>query len=236
MPRLLDLCSCAGLGADGYHQAGFAVTCVDIHPQPECPHPFYRADALDMLRTRCFGDRYDAIHASFPCQLHTRAKHLRNAQGGESRFLDLLTPGLALLRELDIPWIVENVPGTETILAPREGEWLTTLCGSMFGLKVQRHRLFLTNWPLYAPGPCDHSTFEPDPVTGKPRPWGVYHVPSDSIPQGGRTARDLTHGKEVMGVPESRQITWAGLKEGLPPAYTEHVGTQLLHHLTPIAY
>jgi len=76
-----------------------------------------------------------------------------------------------------------------------------------------------------------HASFPPDPVTGKPRPWGVYHVPGDSIPKGGRTARDLDHGKQVMGVPADRKITWHGLKEGLPPAYTRWIGEQLAAHL-----
>lgn len=227
--KLLDLCCGAGLAADGYTQAGADIWVgVDIHPQPEYPYRFWQADALHVLSAReWMSDNIDAIHASFPCQAHTRAKHLRDAQGGESRFDDLLTPGLALLRELDVPWICENVPGAP--MEPRDGEWLTMLCGSMFGLKVQRHRLFLTNWPLFAPGTCNHKAFETDPNTGKPRPWGVYHVPGDSIPKGGRTCRDAKHAQECMGV--ERDVSWQGLKEGLPPAYTRWIGTQLLDWL-----
>lgn len=233
--RLLDLCCGAGLASDGYAEAGWNVEGVDIAPQSDYPYKRGLTDALEILQTPTWvGQAYNAVHASFPCQAHTRAKHLRNAQGGTSRFDDLLTPGLALLRELDTPWICENVPGAP--MEPREGEWLTMLCGSMFGLEVQRHRLFLTNWPLTAPGKCNHASFPPDPVTGKPRPWGVYHVPGDSIPKGGRTARDLDHGKQVMGVPAERQITWHGLKEGLPPAYTRWIGAQLIQHLTPVRH
>jgi DNA (cytosine-5)-methyltransferase 1 len=206
---------------------------VDIDPQPNKPHRFIRDDALLTLAHPLVPlvGYCDAIHASFPCQAHTRAKHLRTAQGGESRFPDLLTPGLALLRELDIPWVVENVPGAP--MEPQDGEHRTMLCGSMFGLKVQRHRWFLSNVPITAPGPCDHSTFDLDPVSGKPRPWGVYHVANDSVPSGGRTARDLDHGKEVMGVPPDRACTWAELKEAIPPAMTEWIGTQLLAALAP---
>lgn len=220
--RLLDLCCGAGLASDGYAQAGFDMVGVDLFAQPEYPYEFRQADAFT---TTWVG--HDAIHASFPCQAHTRAKHLRTAQGGTSRFDDLLTPGLALLRGLDIPWVCENVPGAP--MEPRDGEWLTMLCGSMFGLKVQRHRLFLTNWPLFAPGTCNHKAFETDPNTGKPRPWGVYHVPGDSIPKGGRTCRDAKHAQECMGV--ERDVSWQGLKEGLPPAYTRWIGTQLLDWL-----
>lgn len=229
-PRLLDLCCGAGLAADGYIEAGFdPVMGVDLHPQLEYPGMFMQGDALGWLRSPMLRvyDHFAAIHASFPCQAHTRAKHLRAAQGGTSRFEDLLTPGLALLRELDIPWVCENVPGAP--MEPHDGEHLVVLCGSMFGLKVQRHRLFLANFPISAPGPCDHSTFELDPVTGKPRPWGVYHVPGDSIPKGGRTCRDAAHARECMGV--TREVSWQGLKEGLPPAYTRWIGSQLLAHI-----
>jgi hypothetical protein len=124
-------------------------------------------------------------------------------------------------------------------MAPREGEALTMLCGSMFGLKVQRHRLFLTNFPVRQPEPtgkgvyalqgCRHETFEPDPITGRPRPWGVAHVPNDSIPAGGRTARDAEHGRQVMG--SHRSLPWALLKEGFPPAYTSYIAADLLTHL-----
>lgn len=217
--RLLDLFCGAGLAADGYAQAGWDVIGVDISPQPAYPYEFVQRDALDVLRSEDLF-YFAAIHASPPCQLHTRAKHLRDAQGGESRFVDLLTPTLMALDGRSIPWVVENVPGAPGM------ENAITLCGSMFGLKVQRHRLFLSNVPLTAPSLCDHSTFEPDPITGKPRPWGVYHDPSDNIPKGGRTCRDATHAAECMGV--TREIPWAGLKEGIPPAYTKWVGAQLL--------
>jgi len=97
-------------------------------------------------------------------------------------------------------------------------------CGSAYGLGVRRHRLFLSNVPLVGSG-CDHKA--------QGRPWGVYHVPNDAIPQGGRTARNVEHGREVMGV--SRDVTWQELKEGFPPAYAEHIGAQFLHALTHAA-
>jgi hypothetical protein len=98
---------------------------------------------------------------------------------------------------------------------------------------VQRHRLFLTNFPVEKAPPCRHHLFPLDPVSGKPRPWGVYHVPSDSIPQGGRTCRDAAHARECMGV--ERDLPWAALKEGFPPAYTRWMGQQLGRHLAVAA-
>jgi len=90
-------------------------------------------------------------------------------------------------------------------------------CGSAYGLGVRRHRLFLSNRPLVGSG-CDHKA--------QGRPWGVYHVPNDAIPQGGRTALNVEHGREVMGV--TREIPWNSLKEGFPPLYATHIGQQLL--------
>lgn len=233
-PDLVDLCCCAGLAADGYTAVGIRCRGYDIAPQPHYPYPFTQADVLPMLEDHADELQGDALHASFPCQAHTDARHLRKAQGGSSRFPDLLTPGLEVLRNKwsDTPWIVENVDDrtkrVRKIMAPMPGESLVVLCGSMFGLDVQRHRLFLANFPL-RPGWCDHSTFPRDPITGRPRPWGVYHVKGDSIPAGGRTARDEEHGRHVMG--SRRLLPWDSLKEGFPPAYTSYVGADLIRAL-----
>lgn len=139
---LLDLFCGAGGASVGYHRAGFEVVGVDLHPQPDYPFEFWQADALTFDLTG-----FDAVHASPPCQLHTRAKHLRVAQGGESKALDLVEPTRARLRSLGVPYVIENVPG-----APLHG---VTLCGSSFGLKVRRHRVFESN--VYIPPlACDH--------------------------------------------------------------------------------
>lgn len=218
--RLLDLFCGAGLAADGYHAAGFdSIVGVDINPQPNYPYHFLQGDALDFLRDVFPGSwGFDAIHASPPCQAHTRAKHLRKAQGGESKYPDLLTPTLALLADVRLPWVVENVPGAPGM------DGAVVECGSAYGLGVRRHRLFLSNVPLVSSG-CDHKA--------QGRPWGVYHVPNDAIPQGGRTARNVEHGREVMGV--TRDVTWQEPKEGFPPAYSRHVGTQLVAALERVA-
>lgn len=227
-PRLLDLFSCAGVGADGYVRAGWRVTCVDNDPRALewCPWENVCADAMEVLRDHEFVSQFAAIHASPPCQGFTAARELARAQGkGDgARTLDLLTPTLELLRDIEIPWVVENVPRSP--LAKMEGS--VQLCGSAFGLKVQRHRLFLSNRPLKGVA-CKHEEFDVDEVSGKPRPWGVYYAAGDSIPSGGRTARDVSHAMEVMGV--GRRVPWEFLKEGLPPAYTHHVGMQMKEHV-----
>jgi DNA (cytosine-5)-methyltransferase 1 len=248
--RIADGCCCAGLGADGYASVfgASAIIGFDIDDQPHYPYRFVKADVMALLEWDTYYgivNGYDALHMSFPCQAHTTAGRLRDAQGGKSRFPDLLTPGLDLLRKhwSHKPWIVENVDDNRgevrKIMAPREGEHLIMLCGSMFGLEVQRHRLFLANFPLrqpaatgkgaYAAQGCRHDTFPVDPDSGKPRPWGVYHVKGDAVPDGGRTARDEEHGRHVMG--SRRLLPWDSLKEGFPPAYTAWVGADLLVEL-----
>lgn len=211
--RLLDLYCGAGMASDGYVQAGWEVVGMDINPQPDYPYYFYQADALHVLSSTSIPADFDAIHVSPPCQAHTRAKHLRTAQGGKSKYEDLLTPTLAILREKwsSKLWVAENVPGSPGM------ENAVIECGSAYGLGVRRHRLFLSNILLVGSG-CKHKE--------QGRPWGVYHVMGDSIPKGGRTVKTLDHGLEVMGV--SRQIPWNSLKEGFPPAYTRHIGEQLI--------
>lgn len=208
--KLLDLFCGAGMAADGYRQAGFDyILGVDIKPQPHYPYEFQQMDALEVLRSIDL-TYFDAIHASPPCQAFTRSRHLRDAQGGTSSATDLLTPVLAELASVDTPWVVENVPG-----APAMRNAVVE-CGSAYGLGVRRHRLFLSNRPILGSG-CNHKA--------QGRPWGVYHVMGDSIPKGGRTVHTLEQGLEVMGV--TRRIPWNSLKEGFPPAYTHHIGSQI---------
>lgn len=218
--RLLDLFCGAGMASDGYYAAGFTeIVGWDINPQPNYPYDFQQGDALVVARLDEYLAEFDFIHASPPCQAHTRAKHLRDAQGGKSKYEDLLTPTLALLRAQSTPWVVENVPGAPGM------EAAAVECGSSYGLGVRRHRLFLSDAVPLVSSVCRHKE--------QGRPWGVYHVPSDDIPKGGRTARNVEHGREVMGV--TRELTWNELKEGFPPAYTEHVGVQALTTLQKVA-
>ena len=71
-PRLLDLFCGAGGAAMGYHQAGFDVVGVDLHPQPNYPFEFCQDDAMDVLHdlilhgTDPGWELFSAVHASPP--------------------------------------------------------------------------------------------------------------------------------------------------------------------------
>jgi len=207
------------MAADGYAAAEFEPTGVDVVIRPGYPYEFKWASALAVLKDRRFVEKFDLIHASPPCQAHTRAKHLRDAQGGHSKHGDLLTPTLELLRTYHIPWVVENVPGSPGM------DGAVVECGSAYGLKVRRHRLFLASFPLVGFG-CRHAE--------QGKPVGVYHVMGDTckgrckktgkLVIGGSTASTEDEGRDAMGV--SRDLSWEELKEGFPPAYTEHIGRQ----------
>lgn len=205
MPRLLDLFCGAGGAAMGYHRVGFEVVGVDSKPQPHYPFRFIQADALTFPL-----DGFDVIHASPPCQAFSITANLARAQGKQASTVDLLTPLRPRLDATGRPYVIENVKG-----APLHDPMV--LCGSMFGLRVRRHRLFESRVLLQPPGPCRHNE--------QGRPVGVYHALNDHIPQGGTTAQTLEEGQAAMGID---WMPWASLKEAIPPAYTEWIGNQLL--------
>lgn len=209
MIRCLDLfCGAGGASAgyvEGFTAAGLDVEMVgvDLEPQPNYPYELVQADAMTYPL-----DGFDFYHASPPCQPFTRASHLRDAQGGSPSSLDLLAPTRARLIAAGAPYVIENVPGAPMV-AP------VVLCGSMFGLKVRRHRLFESSHMLMRLE-CRHAE--------QGRPVGVYHVMGDEVPQGGKTARDLDEAQAAMGID---WMPWGSLKESIPPAFTAFLAQQI---------
>lgn len=214
--RLLDLFCGAGGAAMGYHRAGFEVVGVDIKPQPHYPFEFHQADALTYPL-----DGFDAIHASPPCQEVSSTRHLRDAQGKKGRTINLIPETRRRLTSSGLCYVIENVPR-----APLENPiWL---CGSMFGLAVERgplrrHRGFESCAPLSAPV---------DTHLAEGRPLGVYGSMRDDIPHGGRTVESLAEGQSLMGIDWMR---WSELVEAIPPAYTEWIGRQIIAYLDCVA-
>jgi len=206
--KLLDLYCGAGGASAGYAAAGFEVYGVDLKHGKRYPYIYVRADVLDVLRDTNYLDQFDVIHASPPCQTHSITQHLRNAQGKTTNKLDLIPETRAALIASGKPYIIENVPGSP-LINPIQ------LCGSSFGLKVRRHRLFESNMALIG-SVCNHK------VQG--RPVGVYGSLNDEIPKGGKTAATIDEAGNAMGI---SWAIWTELVEAIPPAYTKYLGGQL---------
>lgn len=198
----------------GYHRAGFDVVGVDLEPQPNYPFAFHQADALTFPL-----DGFDAIHASPPCQANLKGLGAANrALGREYDHHDLIAPMRSRLRASGLPYVIENVVGA-ALLAPIQ------YCGSAFALPIRRHRRFESNVLLLAPG-CEHDR------EGEKRYWS-------SVVKDGR--RTLARVVQVYGNGGDRHewgpalgIDWMTpdeLTQAIPPAYTEHIGRQLLAHL-----
>ena len=215
-PRLLDLFCGAGGAAMGYHRAGFEVVGVDINPQPHYPFEFHQADAMTYPL-----DGFDAIHASPPCQWYSDG-----TRSGKVGAQPLIHPTRVRLHNARVPYVIENVHGAAGHMSAG-----LMLCGSMFGLAVERHRLFESPIYLWAPGQHDCAQSVRNRALFAPPPGG---------PDDDRRVYGVTGHSRCAGTPEFwRQLMdmpWATgpvreTTEAIPPAYTEWIGRQLLASL-----
>jgi DNA (cytosine-5)-methyltransferase 1 len=201
-PLLLDLFCCQGGASAGYAAAGFDVIGVDISPQPRYPYPFIQRDALSALDL--LGDMADAVHASPPCQGYSKAQRI---QGREHPML--IDAVREKLQTIGKPYVIENVPGSP-LKAPIE------LCGSMFGLRTYRHRLFESNVGLVAPEHVPHAVQQIK--MGRPLLEGDYYQAVGNF-------SNVPYVRADMSVPWMNRD---GIRESIPPVYAQHVGGFLL--------
>ncbi len=207
-PRLLDLFCCQGGASAGYAAAGFRVVGFDIDPQPRYPFEFHQGDAL-ALDPAWIAENFDAAVASPPCQAHTLAWKLNKRDHPR-----LIEPTRGLLRATGLPYVIENVEAArDELVSP------VMLCGSMFGLQTYRHRLFETSFELRVPEHAPHRARTAK--MGRPAADDEYmHIVGNFS--------GVERARGIMGMP------WAnrdGLREAIPPAYTDYIGGQLLHHI-----
>lgn len=206
--RALDLYCKAGGASRGLADAGYEVTGVDIEPQPNYPYAFIQGDALDQDPTWIAS--FDLVWASPPCQKFSAYRRKDPTTiGNEAK--NLIPRTRKLLQASNRPWIMENVPG-----APLKNP--CTLCGSMFGLMVRRHRWFETSTPITQPK-CRHELQQGSfPCAGNrtnPRKTveiGVWRIPLETQ-------------RAAMG------ITWMSLEElsqAVPPAYSAHLARAVM--------
>lgn len=209
----------------GYHRAGFEMVGVDNRPQPRYPFPFILGDAIDVLTRMMNGEKFlasdgrwygiddfDFFHASPPCQAYSR---ITPWSGAREKHPDLLQPTIDVLDRVGKPYVVENVPG-----APMKNYLM--LCGTMFGLRVFRHRLFVCKPSIHmSPMTCNHHGYSRNSVRGVNRDKyknGTFITVAGHI-------GNFEMAKSAMGIDwmNRRELTQA-----VPPVYTEWVGNQLM--------
>jgi DNA (cytosine-5)-methyltransferase 1 len=230
---VLDLFCCAGGMAAGYHRAGFDVVGVDISPQPNYPCPMTQDDALLILERLIDGlpvrfwardgtacdlrlSDFSAIHASPPCQAHSDLQ-----KQSKRYYRDFVPEVRRLLKAIGLPYVIENVEGAP-LVSP------VMLCGTMFpGLRVLRHRLFETSWPLAQPA---HTSSHPLVFTHDKRKahYGRLDQNTAFVQVTGGGNCSVANKADAMGID---WMTGRELNEAIPPVYAEYVGRQLRAHL-----
>lgn len=203
--KALDLCCKAGGVSAGLVDAGFDVTGVDLEPQPNYRHKFIHANALEVDLAP-----YDFIWASPPCQKHTAYGRRKGYNKPETC---IIAPLREKLKASGKPYVIENVVGAP-LLRPY------MLCGSMFGLDVQRHRLFETSFTVLPRKICAHYLWKPrfPPATNRKNlrktvEVGVWRIPLETQ-------------KKAMGVDWNMTLT--ELSNAIPPAYSRFIAERWL--------
>ena len=227
-PVCLDLFCGAGGASAGYAAAGFRVIGMDINPQPHYPYRFLQRDAMEVLAELAAGNevRIDGdtlvstgdiamIHASPPCQAYTRLRALAESSANTPRdYPDMLSAVQSVLDKIALPYIIENVQG-----APLRNAGM--LCGTMFGLRVFRHRYFESNILLFFPSHRRH----PDGSTTHVQ-YGFSSFANGATHIGvygkGFCAADA---RLAMAI---GWMTGAELSQAIPPAYTAYLGRQMM--------
>nr|WSS66771.1 SAM-dependent methyltransferase [Streptomyces sp. NBC_01177] len=212
-PIVLNTYCCQGGSAAGYTAAGFYVFGLDKNPQPRYPYKFIQADALWFLAE--FADwireHVALVDASPPCQAHSKAQRIMKREHPR-----LIAPTRELLLAIGLPFVIENVEEARSeLLDP------VMLCGAMFGMRTYRHRLIEPHgWALTPPEHPSHVAKLAK--MGRPRGPGQF----------------VDYVGNYSGVDDSRddmQMPWAsrdGIREAVPPQYTEYLGRQAMRQLS----
>ena len=203
--KALDLFCGAGGASAGIAEAGFEVVGVDAKPQPHYPFEFVQGDALTLDPEWIAA--FDFVWASPPCQFATayrrRHDHVRPVE-------NLIPKTRDLLERAGVPFVIENVTGARSELRDP-----VMLCGSHFGLDVQRHRLFEAHGFTIPQPECEHDRWTPrfPPATNRTNlrrtvEVGVWRIPLE-----------VQHA--AMGGCE--WMTREELSQAIPPAYARFI-------------
>lgn len=244
-PMLLETHCCQGAAHAGYARAGWTTTGVDIAPRHLRYYPGHSVLGDAVTHIRHTGHAYDAVHTSPPCQWYTRGNAPR--RGTDTRWHRSIPEVREACESTGRPYVIENV---------KDAVWdmrsPVLLCGCMFDLTatdddgttlhLRRPRLFElggwdvpglveqtiehkgTRYTVRSPRPCHH----PEGV----QVAGVYggarrdKAEARHVRKGGYVPPSKSVAAALLGV--THPMTWEGLYECVPPAYTRWVGTHLL--------
>ena len=199
----------------GYYKVGFEVVGIDIEPQADYPFEFHQGDALTYPL-----EGFDAYHASPPCKADNQGILCRpEREILRANYPRLIAPTRERLLLTGKPFVIENVP-----LARRQLRNPVMLCGTMFGLKVKRHRYFELHgfdiWLMPATCGCQ----------GK----GGFTNSSfgfSSFANGARLISVAGHNFSVADAQVAMGIDWTGqdgLSQAIPWVYTQFIGKYLM--------
>jgi DNA (cytosine-5)-methyltransferase 1 len=214
-PLALDLFSGEGGAGMGYSRAGFDVIGFDTAGKHAKRYPFEFHHGTWEEGLERYGAKADLIHASPPCQRYSKCGFIRNQDDKP----DLIGPVREALKATGKPYVIENVPGS-----PLDNP--VELCGCMFHRTV---RVESMRFALYRPRhfelgfdrPADpvHQphVFTALPIFGNAYPYFIYIKYGIAVPGAKRC--------ELMGC---EWMTQAGVKESIPPCFTQWVGERFL--------
>lgn len=162
-------------------------------------------DAMAFVVCAEHGQEFDAIHASPPCQAYSQMNNIHKAS---DKHPDLIANTRSELLLTYKPFVIENV-----YKSPLRAHFM--LCGTMFSLRIIRHRYFECDWlPLLLMPPCNHTNIYD--------PWhGV-----------GRTADKMQNAMGINWMPMGGGGHKTGsIDEAIPPVYTEFIGKFLIREI-----
>lgn len=209
LPLVIDFFCCQGGASKGYVDAGFEARGVDNVFQSRYPYTFFHQDALKTLE-KMIGVKYPypvLLHGSPPCQGYSSTQRI---QGNDHPLL--IAPFRELCIASGLPYIIENVEDArEELIDP------ITLCGTMIpGLNTYRHRLFESNMPLVAPVHPVHREWTVK--MGRPLMVGDWY----------HAVGNFSGVEYVRGNMKVEWMDRDGIRECIPPTYTEYLGKQVL--------
>lgn len=202
--KALDLFCGAGGASMGLYQAGFDVVGVDCEHQLNYPFKFVQKNVFDLKMK--WIRKFDLVWASPPCQAFTAYKRNQDHVG---EYPDLIMDVRELLKNAGVWYVIENIPGASL-------RKFVKLCGSSFGLDIQRHRIFESNFWIQ-PVRCKHGWQKPRFPCATNRnnlrktvEIGVWRIPLET--------QQNAMGIHWMSVEE--------LSQAVPPAYAKYIGLQ----------